>query len=172
MTITEKILKPKLGVLELAKQLGNVTEACRIIGYSRDTFYRYKSLYESGGEAALVELSRKKPNRKNRLPEEIEQACVDLAVEEPAWGQTRVANDLAEKGLFVSPAGVRCVWMRNGLQTMKKRLKALEKKIAEEGGVLTESQLQALNARSWRRRPMASSRVGSPGIAEHRTPSL
>ena len=144
MSTQQKIIKNKVGLLRLAEELGNVSRACKVMGYSRDTFYRYRQAVDEGGFEALVEKSRRKPNLRNRTAPEIEQAVLTLAIEQPALGQVRVSNELRKKGYHLSPAGVRGVWLRHGLQTFKKRLAALETKVAEEGIILTESQVTAL----------------------------
>jgi len=144
MTYQEKIIKSKVGLLQLAEELENVSKACKLMGFSRDTFYRYKSLKEEGGLEALKEQSRRKPNLKNRADELTQKAVVKMAIDRPAYGQLRASNELRKEGVFISPAGVRGIWLRHSLETFKKRLKALEKKSAEEGVVLTEEQVQAL----------------------------
>jgi len=144
MTVQEKLIRNKLGLLELASYLQNVSEACRVMGYSRDTFYRVKKAYEEGGIEALKEKTRRKPIPKNRVPEQVEQAVVALALEDPSLGQKRASAVLRQRGIFVSPAGVRCVWLRHGLERFAKRLKALEEHVARTGEVLTEAQLRAM----------------------------
>ncbi|WP_419596294.1 IS481 family transposase, partial [Thiolapillus sp.] len=140
----EKIIKHKVGLLNLAEELGNVSKACQVMGLSRDTFYRYKAAVEEGGVDALFEANRRKPNHKNRVEPEIEQAVKEYALDFPAHGQVRASNELRKSGIFVSPTGVRGIWLRHELANFKDRLKALEAKVAAEGIVLTEPQVQAL----------------------------
>lgn len=140
----ERIVKHKIGLLNLAEELSNVSRACKIMGLSRDTFYRYKAAVEDGGVDALIDKNRRKPNIKNRVDELTEDAVVAYAVEQPAHGQVRASNELRKRGVFISPSGVRCVWLRHKLGRFKDRLRALEEKMAQENMILTEAQVQAL----------------------------
>lgn len=143
-SFNQNIIKHKIGLLNLAEELGNVSKACKLMGFSRDTFYRYHSAKEEGGVEALFDKSRRKPNLKNRVDQAIEDAVVVYATDFPAHGQTRASNELRKLGVFVSPSGVRSIWLRHNLHNFKLRLTALEKISAAQGVVLTEAQVQAL----------------------------
>ncbi|OQS37528.1 IS481 family transposase [Chromobacterium haemolyticum] len=143
-SFNQNIIKHKIGLLNLAAELGNVSKACKVMGLSRDTFYRYQNAVADGGVEALFDANRRKPNPKNRVDDVIEAAVVAYATEQPAHGQVRVSNELRQRGVFVSPSGVRSVWLRHDLASFKQRLRALEHLVAEQAIVLTDSQIAAL----------------------------
>lgn len=143
-SLNQNIIKHKIGLLNLAAELGNVSKACKMMGMSRDTFYRYQNAVAEGGIDALFDANRSKPNHKNRIDETIEAAVVAYATEQPAHGQVRVSNELRQRGVFVSPSGVRSVWLRHDLASFKQRLRALERVIAEQSITLTDAQIAAL----------------------------
>ncbi len=144
MTTDEKLIARKVSLLDLAEYLNNVSEACRINGVSRQHFYDIKASYEAEGVEGLRERTRRKPNLHNRVATPIEEAVLRYAREYPAYGQLRVANELRKEGFFASPSGVREIWKRNKLTTRKERFTALEERMAKEGLILTEPQVQAL----------------------------
>ena len=126
----QRIIQHKVGLLNLAEEIGNVSKACQMMGVSRDAFYKYRSARDEGGVEALFEKSRKRPNPKNRVETQIEQAVLEFAMEYPAFGQVRVSNELRKQGVFVLASGVRRIWLRHTLQSHKLRLKALKSKVA------------------------------------------
>lgn len=138
------IIKHKAGLLNLAEEPGNVAKACKVMGVSRDTFYRYQALVEEGGIDSLIDKSRRTENVRNRVDEATEQAVITSAIEQPAFGQHRTSNELRKKGVFISGSSVRSVWLRNNLENFKKRLKALEDKVANDGIILSDAQIVAL----------------------------
>ncbi|WP_392565040.1 IS481 family transposase [Orbus wheelerorum] len=144
-----QIIKHKVGLLNLAEELQNVSKACKVMGVSRDTFYRYKELVDEGGLDSLISKSRRTPNLKNRVDDPTEQAVIGYAIDYPAYGQHRASNELRKQGVFISGSGVRSVWLRHNLENFKKRLKALEDKVAQEGIELNDNQIAALEKKKY-----------------------
>lgn len=144
MTQQQYIIKRKMNVVELAQTLGNISEACRNLGVSRQHFYDIKSALQEDGIEGLLEKSRRKPRIANRLAPEIESRIMDYSLEFPTHGQRRVCNELKKKGINISDGGIRGVWARHNCLRKGDRLKRLEKFAAESGQVLTEAQVVAL----------------------------
>jgi transposase InsO family protein len=163
MTAQEQIIKRKLSLLQLAEELGNVSKACDIMGYHRDSFYEIRRAFQIGGTAALVE-SRRGPRNPhpNRVSEEIENAILDYSLKCPTHGPVRTANELRLAGITVSAGGVRGVWQRHNMETRVKRLLRLEEAAQNNIVVLTESQIKLLERHSanFRCRHIESSRPG------------
>jgi transposase InsO family protein len=148
MTVQQKIIKNKLGLLHLAEELGNISQACKIMGFSRDTFYRYQKLKLEGGELGLREKSRRKPNYPNRVQKEIEREVIELSLEFPCLGKDKISYELRHRGIIVST--VRNIWIRNGIQTLEQRLDRLSEKISKEGYQPSEEQLRLLEDKQLR----------------------
>ncbi len=145
MTKQQYLINRKLNMLDLATTLGNISEACRKLGVTRQHYYDVKQVVEEFGVDGLIEKSKTKANPKNRLPLEFEEKVLAYSLEFPTQGQVRVCNEIAKRdGLKISSGGVRSIWLRHGLARAKDRLKRLEKWAAENTGVLTESQVAAL----------------------------
>lgn len=144
MTQKQYIINRKLSILELGSTLGNISEACRRLGVSRQHFYDIKQTIDEEGLEGLLEKSRRAPRIGNRVPLEIEQKVLDYALQNPIHGQTRTANELKLQGVMVSAGGVRSIWLRHNLQIKSLRLKRLEAWAAENTNILTESQVKAL----------------------------
>jgi len=144
MTQRQYIINRKLNIVELGKTLGNISEACRRLGVSRQHYYDIREAIQEEGIEGLLEKSRRAPRIGNRVAPEIEQKVLDYSLEYPTQGQSRSANELKKKGIIISAGGIRSIWLRHNLQTKSLRLKRLEQWAAEHTNILTESQIQAL----------------------------
>jgi hypothetical protein len=156
--VNHSVIKHKMGLLNLAEELQTISQACRVMGVSRDTFYRTQ-----GDEGNGLHQDRRRPNPKNRVDEVVEQAVLAFALENPAAGQVRVSNELRKRGTLVSPTGVRSIWLRHTLHTFRLRLAALEKKVAEKGLLLTEAQVAAFEHQRDEQQEIGEIETAHPG---------
>ena len=114
-------IKLRLELLEKAAQLGNVSEACRLLNCSRDTYYRLRNAVLRQGVEALIPVERSRPNFKNRVGPEVEEAVLSLSRTKPSYGKARVAAELKRRGVAISASGVAGIWKRHGLERTEKR---------------------------------------------------
>lgn len=145
MTTEEKVARRKLSLLELAKDLQNVSKACKVMGYSRQQFYEIRRNYQTFGSEGLVDkLPGPRGPHPNRVNEEIETAILEHSLAFPTHGPVRVAQELALRGIQVSSTGVRGVWGRHDLLTRHERLLRLERATREQKIELTDDQVRHL----------------------------
>lgn len=145
MTTEKKVARRKLSLLELAKELGNVSRACKVMGYSRQQFYEIRRNFQTYGADGLIDrLPGPRGPHPNRVSAEIETAVLDHALAHPCHGPMRVAQELVLRGLQVSSGGVRGVWQRHGLLTKHERLLRLETVTAERTIALSDEQVRLL----------------------------
>ena len=141
--------KCKLLLFQLAEELGNVLQACRIMGYHRDTFYEARRAFKVGGVAALGEKKRGPEGlHPTRLAPEVEQQILALCLEHPTWGTPRIADALRLKGLGVSRSSVSRIWLRHDLVHPHQRLLRLEKEAQKGTIMLSEEQVRLLERHS------------------------
>lgn len=163
MTTNEKIARRKLSLLELATEMGNVSKACKVMGYSRQQFYEIRRNFQTYGSQGLLDrLPGTRGPHPNRVSEEIEQAILEHCLAHPTQGCLRVAQELALKGITVSSMGVRGVWVRNNLQTKHERLLRLEQSVRSQKLELTDEQVRLLERFSpeFRERHIETSKTG------------
>ncbi|MBT8335468.1 MAG: IS481 family transposase [Gemmatimonadetes bacterium] len=141
----EKIARRKLSLLQLAQELGNVSKACKIVGYSRQQFYEIRRNFQLyGADGLMDQLPGAKAPHPNRVSDAVEKAILDHGLEHPTHGAQRVADELMLRGIQVSSGGVRGVWSRHGLSTKHERLLRLEETAKNRKLKLTDEQIRAL----------------------------
>ena len=164
MTTKDKVARRKLSLLDLAKDLDNVSKACKLMGYSRQQFYEIRRNFQTYGAEGLIDrLPGARGPHPNRVSEEVEKAVLDHALDHPCHGALRVEQELRLKGIAVSSGGVRGVWQRHDLLTKHERLLRLEKATAERKMELTDEQIRLLERFSpeFRERHIEAPHTGS-----------
>ena len=114
-------------MLALADKLGNVSEASRLSGVSRDTIYRHRRLLQQGGIEALKRQETPGLRHQNRTAEDLEKLVIDFSLQNPHLGQLQVSLQLKTKhAAEISPSGVRSIWLRENMNTAALRLEKVQ----------------------------------------------
>jgi transposase len=150
MSDKQKLIKARIGLLQLAQELGNIKAACQRAGISRSHFYEIKEAYEKHGAEGLEPRERRRPKMPNQTPPELEKQILDMTAQFPTYSYIRIADQLRLVGIGVSAPAVRGVWVRHGITLRLQRLLWLDKKTANEGGVLTEQARRLLQKHAGR----------------------
>ncbi len=116
MTQQQYIINRKLSILEVGRTFGNISDACRKLGVSRQHYYDIKKTIDEEGLDGQLDKSRQAPRIGNLVPIEIEQRLLDYSIQFPTHGHVRTANELKQQGVIVSAGGVRSIWLRHNLQ--------------------------------------------------------
>jgi len=149
MTTEQKVAHRKRSLLVLAEELGNISQACKIMGYSRQQFYEIRRNYQTFGSEGLIDrLPGARGSHPNRVSDAVEQAVLAYSLEHPTHGCLRVAHELALREVQVSSGGVRGVWSRHKLMTRDQRLLRLEKASQKKGFELSQEQIRLLERHS------------------------
>jgi transposase InsO family protein len=145
MTPQEMLLKQKLSLLQLARELNNIKKACSIQNVSRQHYYDIKDSFERFGIEGLKPKERGKPVMPNQTEKSIEEKIIDYSLEHPSFGKNTIAMNLRlEEGIYITASGVRSIWERNKMGTRKNRYTMLEKRMSEKGFALSSNQIQEL----------------------------
>ena len=118
----ENVVTRRLDVLALARELKNVSQACKQAGISRSRFYEIKSAFEKDGLKGLTPQPRRKPRMPNQTPPELVEPILNMTARYPTYSYIRVSAKLRASGCQVVPSTVRAVWKQQGLNSCLERL--------------------------------------------------
>ena len=142
MTHEDIVYDRRVRLIEYAAKIGNVSEACRVFGVSRKTYYEWINKAEQYGLSALLPRDRRKPHMRNAMTSEEVAVILSEAIARPTLGPKSLLRHLKPRGVDRSASGVAKVLRRHNLGTAKQRVIALASLTATATGQLTEAALE------------------------------
>jgi len=158
----EKLARKRLSVLQLAESLGNVTEACRRSGMDRTSFYAWKKRFAEHGLEGLKDLPPIHKTHPQTTPEKTVKRLLELSLERPGWGCTKLSDYLKLEGHSISSPTAQKILIRNNMASKYDRLMRLEEKHLQEGLELSVEQIRLIEKMNpvFRERHVESSEPG------------